>query len=58
MLAASAAEAVAGADAVIVTHTHPEYRALAAETDKPIIDVARLWKDRSDAPAHVHGIGW
>lgn len=58
MLAASAAEAVAGADAVIVTHTHPEYRALAAETDKPIIDVARLWKDRSDAPVNVRGIGW
>ena len=58
MLAASAAEAVAGADAVIVTHTHPEYRALAAEIDKPIIDVARLWKDRSDAPVNVHGIGW
>ena len=58
MLAASAVEAVAEAEAVIVTHAHPEYRALAAETDKPIIDVARLWKDRSDAPANVRGIGW
>jgi GDP-mannose 6-dehydrogenase len=58
MLAASAAEAVAGADAVLVTQAHPAYRALAAETGKPVIDVARLWTARADQPAHVSGIGW
>jgi len=58
MLADSAAEAVASADAVIVTHAHNEYRALAAATDKPAIDVARLWKSRSDQPANLCGIGW
>ncbi len=58
MLAASAAEAVAGADAVIVTHAHSDYRALAAATDKPVIDVARLWKSRADQPANLSGIGW
>jgi GDP-mannose 6-dehydrogenase len=58
MLAASAAAAVAGADAVIVTHAHNDYRALAAATDKPVIDVARLWKSRADQPANLCGIGW
>lgn len=58
MLAASAAEAMAGADAVIVTHAHKDYRALAAATDKPVIDVARLWKSRADQPANLCGIGW
>lgn len=58
MIAASAVEAMTEAEAVIVTHAHPEYRALVAETDKPIIDLARLWKDRSDAPADLRGNGW
>lgn len=58
MLAASAAEAVEQADAVIVTHAHPIYRALAATTDKPVIDVARLYKSRADQPANLCGIGW
>ena len=58
MLAADAAAAIDGADAVIVTHPHPEYRALAATTDAPVIDLARLWPARSDQPAHVCGIGW
>jgi GDP-mannose 6-dehydrogenase len=43
---------------VIVTHAHPTYRALAAATDKPVIDVARLWKSRADQPANLCGIGW
>lgn len=58
MLADSAAEAVAEADVVIVTHAHPTYRALAAATAKPVIDLARLYKSRSDQPANFSGIGW
>jgi len=58
MLAADAADAVAQADAVIVTHAHADYRALAAATDKPVIDVARVWKNHADQPANLCGIGW
>ena len=58
MLADSAAAAVDAADAVIVTHAHPAYRALAATTDKPVIDVVRLWKSRADQPTNLSGIGW
>jgi len=58
MLAADASDAVANADAIIVTHAHHDYRALAATTDKPVIDVARLWKARADQPANLCGIGW
>jgi GDP-mannose 6-dehydrogenase len=58
MLAEDAADAVANSDAVIVTHAHPAYRALAAATGKPVIDVARLWKSRADQPANLCGIGW
>jgi len=58
MLADSAAEAVAQADAIIVTHAHPTYRALAAGTKKPVIDLARLYKSRADQPANFSGIGW
>ena len=58
MMVSSGAEAVASADAVIVTHAHSDYRALAAATDKPVIDVARLWKSRADQPANLCGIGW
>jgi len=58
MLAEDAAAAVADSDALIVTHAHPAYRALAAATGKPVIDVARLWKSRADQPANLCGIGW
>ncbi len=58
MLVESAAEAVANADAVVVTHAHPTYRALAASIGKPVIDLARLYKSRSDQPANFCGIGW
>lgn len=58
MLAISAAGAVAQADAVIVTHAHPTYRALAAASTKPVINVARLYKSRADQPANLCGIGW
>ena len=58
MLAEDAADAVEAADAIIVTHAHPTYRALAAATGKPVIDVARLYKSRADQPANLCGIGW
>lgn len=58
MLVTDASDAVANADAIIVTHAHDVYRALAASTDKPVIDVARLWKARADQPANLCGIGW
>lgn len=58
MLVEDAAEAVEGADAVVVTHAHPTYRALAATSGKPVIDLARLYKSRSDQPANLRGIGW
>ncbi|MCC5973496.1 MAG: UDP-glucose/GDP-mannose dehydrogenase family protein [Rubellimicrobium sp.] len=58
MLAEDAAAALAASDALIVTHAHPAYRALAAATGKPVIDVARLWKSRADQPANLCGIGW
>jgi GDP-mannose 6-dehydrogenase len=58
MLVDSAAEAVVRAQVVIVTHAHPTYRALAASIGKPVIDLARLYKSRSDQPANLCGIGW
>jgi GDP-mannose 6-dehydrogenase len=58
MLVTDPADAVAAADAIVVTHAHPAYRALAATTAKPVIDVARLWASRTDQPAHLCGIGW
>lgn len=58
MLVPDAADAVEVADAVIVTHAHPNYRALAAATKKPVIDVVRLWKSRADQPDNLCGIGW
>lgn len=58
MLVADAAAAIAGADAIIVTHASAEYRAMALATDKPVIDLARLFKSRADQPANIRGIGW
>lgn len=58
MLAASAETAVAGADAVIVTHASDLYRQVVAPLVQPVIDVVRLFKSRADQPAAVCGIGW
>jgi GDP-mannose 6-dehydrogenase len=58
MLVASAVEAAARADAIVVTHALPTYRALAASSGKPVVDLARLYRSRSDQPANVCGIGW
>lgn len=58
MLASSAEAAVAGADAVIVTHASDLYRQVVAPLVQPVIDVVRLFKARADQPAAVCGIGW
>lgn len=58
MLAETPAEAIADADAIIVTHANPAYRALAAHTHVPVIDVARLYPAREHQPANLRGIGW
>lgn len=58
MLRQTAAAAIAEADAVIVTHGSPEYRAAVGEAGKPTIDVVRLFRDRAAQPAAVDGIGW
>ncbi|MCL4187752.1 MAG: nucleotide sugar dehydrogenase [Rhodobacteraceae bacterium] len=58
MLRPSAAEAVDEADAVIVTHGHPDYRLAVTAAGKPTIDVVRLFHDRAAQPAAVAGIGW
>ena len=58
MLAANAEAAVAGADAVIVTHASDLYRKVVAPLAQPVIDVVRLFKARAEQPAALCGIGW
>ncbi|MCC6305676.1 MAG: UDP-glucose/GDP-mannose dehydrogenase family protein [Rhodobacteraceae bacterium] len=58
MLRPSAADAVAAAEAVIVTQASAPYRDCVAAAGKPVIDVVRLFRDRADQPATVAGIGW
>ena len=58
MLADSPADAVRDADAIIVTQAHPTYRAICAASERPVIDVARLYPSREHQPAHLTGIGW
>jgi len=58
MLRADAADAVAGSDAVIVTHANDTYRKLVATLTQPVIDVARLFRSRAAQPLSVQGIGW
>lgn len=58
MLRPSADDAVAGADAVIVTHSNDSYRKLVEGLTQPVIDVARLFKTRNTQPSCVNGIGW
>lgn len=58
MLAQDAETAVAGADAVIVTHANDLYRKVVAPLVKPVIDVVRLFKSRADQPPALCGIGW
>ncbi|SIS83300.1 UDP-glucose dehydrogenase family protein [Phaeovulum vinaykumarii] len=58
MLRATPEAAIAGAEAVIVTHSCDAYRQAVSETGTPVIDVARLFRDRSQQPQSVSGIGW
>ncbi len=58
MIAADAETAVEGAEAVIVTHACDSYRKLAAESEAPVIDLVRLFRDPADQPAALCGIGW
>ena len=58
MLAPDAETAVAGADAVIVTHANDLYRKVVAPLVKPVIDVVRLFRSRADQPPALCGIGW
>jgi GDP-mannose 6-dehydrogenase len=58
MLRDTAQEAVAEAEAVIVTHASDAYRDTVSILTKPVIDVARLFKSTSAQPDCVAGIGW
>ncbi|MEL6233712.1 MAG: nucleotide sugar dehydrogenase [Pseudomonadota bacterium] len=60
LMAKTAAQAVAGCDAVIVTQANDGYRVLARETmarGADVIDVVRLFGE-IPAEATYHGIGW
>ena len=51
-------DALTGADAVVVTHSTETYRRAVAGICTPVIDVARLFRNREAQPATVNGIGW
>ena len=57
MLVEDAGEAVASADAIIVTHSNDLYRAVVSASGKPTVDVVRLFGG-SVQPLMVEGIGW
>ncbi|MEM9250696.1 MAG: nucleotide sugar dehydrogenase [Pseudomonadota bacterium] len=61
LLCDTAEDAVAGAEAVIVTHKNGAYAELAADllsaSDTDVIDVVRLFDTIPAAPTY-HGIGW
>lgn len=50
-------DALADADAVIVSHNHGRYRDLVKASYKPTVDLVRLFADEVAMP-HVDGIGW
>jgi GDP-mannose 6-dehydrogenase len=58
MLRPTGAAAARGAEAIVVTHAHAEYRAVAAGATVPVIDLVRLWHDLGDQPDTIRGIGW
>lgn len=58
MLRDTAEEAIFAADAVIVTHASDLYRRVVKGFAKPVIDVARLYRDRTAQPEMLCGIGW
>jgi len=57
MLAASPEAALAGAEAAIVTHPRPEYRAALAGRALTVIDVAQLFPEARSGGGY-EGIGW
>jgi GDP-mannose 6-dehydrogenase len=57
LLCDEAADVVAAADVVIVTHNLPEYRALLATSRVPVVDVVQLF-DTPPAGRSYAGIGW
>jgi GDP-mannose 6-dehydrogenase len=57
MLASSATAAVAGAEAVIVTHADPAYRAALAGAGVPVVDLAGLFAAET-APKGCAALGW
>ncbi|MCC5973800.1 MAG: nucleotide sugar dehydrogenase [Rubellimicrobium sp.] len=58
MIATDAEAAVAGADAVVVTHATRSYRDIARESACPVIDLVRLFGKADTQPATLSGIGW
>ncbi|MEM7471175.1 MAG: nucleotide sugar dehydrogenase [Pseudomonadota bacterium] len=56
MIYVSVAEVMDGSEAVVVTQKNAEYRAAAAFSDAPVVDVVRLFE--TNQPAHCAGIGW
>ena len=56
LLHATPQDALEGAEAVIVCHDHPEYRAAVARAGIPVVDLARLF-DRRSGDGYA-GIGW
>lgn len=56
-LAGDAGQAIAEADAVIVNHDIPAYRALLDSCELPIVDLAQVLK-RKSGEARYEGIGW
>ncbi|MEM8580298.1 MAG: UDP binding domain-containing protein, partial [Pseudomonadota bacterium] len=50
-------DAIAKADAIVVTHNHGRYRDLVKASIQPTVDLVRLFSDEVSLP-HVDGIGW
>ncbi|MEM9395510.1 MAG: nucleotide sugar dehydrogenase [Pseudomonadota bacterium] len=50
-------DAIAQADAIVVTHNHGRYRDLVKASIQPTVDLVRLFSDEVSLP-HVDGIGW
>lgn len=56
MICPSVSDVAEHADALIVTQKNSAYRAIAAGSEAPVIDVVRLFD--TDQPKHCAGIGW
>lgn len=56
MICSSISEVMEHAEALVVTQKNAAYRASAAVSEVPVIDVVRLFE--TNQPAHCNGIGW